>query len=94
MRILALLPDDAQRLLEASLIRSQCLTKAGDAASVATLLREGCCDAFVFDPGLPEPRDFTTLIGAVNESGVPTLLYATLARISHEGIVKRLPRVV
>jgi len=87
MRILALLSDNAHHLLEASLIRAQCLTKAGDAASVATWLREGRFDAFVFDPGLPESKGFNTVIGAVKESGVPTLLYATLGPVAARRIV-------
>jgi AraC-like DNA-binding protein len=87
MRILALLPDNAHHLLERSLIGTQCLIKGGGAESVASWLREGRCDAFVFDPGLPESKDFNTVIGAVNESGVPMLLYATLRPVTARRIV-------
>jgi hypothetical protein len=88
MKILALLPDDARHLLERSLTVTQRLTKAGGAESVASWLREGRCDALVLDPGQLDSEDFEVVIDAVNESGVPLLLYTALGPVAARRIVQ------
>jgi hypothetical protein len=81
MKILALVPEDARNVLERSLTGAQRLTKAGAADSAVCCLREGRCDAFVLDPDVVDGDDFETVMDAVNESGVPMLLYTTLGPV-------------
>ncbi len=88
MNILALLPPDSRRVLASALTREQNLTKAVDAESAASALRDGECDALVFDPGMLDTADFETVIRAVNECRVPTLLYATLGPLAARRIVE------
>ena len=88
MKILALLPADARHVLASALTGEQRLKKAGDAESVAAALRDGDCDALVFDPGLLDAGDFETVIGAVNESGVPMLIYTALGPVAARRIVE------
>jgi AraC-like DNA-binding protein len=92
MNILALLADDAHRVLERSLVDAQCLTRGRSAESVALWLRSGRYDAFVFDPALPNSGEFEVVIRAVNESGVPTLLFATLGPAAARRIVSAVDR--
>jgi AraC-like DNA-binding protein len=87
MKILALLPADARRVLEGALTGDQRLKKAGGAESVATMLRDRACDALVFDPDLLDTEDFEKVMGAVNESGVPMLIYTSLGRLAARRIV-------
>ncbi len=79
MKILALLPDDARHILERSLTGAQRLTRAGGAAAAVAALREGRCDALVFDPGMLDSEDFEFVMSAANQGGVPMLLYTTLS---------------
>jgi AraC-like DNA-binding protein len=88
MKILALLPDDARHLFERSLTVTQRLTKAGGAESVASWLREGRCDALVLDPGQLDSGDFAVVIDAVNDSGVPLMLYTALGPVAARRIVQ------
>ena len=88
MKILALLPDAARHVLERSLTGAQRMTKAGGADSVGSSLREGRCDALVFDPDLLDSADFETVMAAVNETGVPMLLYTTLGPVAARRIVQ------
>jgi hypothetical protein len=87
MNILALLQPDARRVLASALTGNQHLKKAADAGSVASALRDGECDALVFDPGMLDTDDFETVIGAVNECGVPMILYTTLGPLAARRIV-------
>ena len=88
MKILALLPDDARQVLERSLTGAQRLTRAGGAESIASSLRERRCDALVLDPALPDQDEFEAVMRAVNESGVPVLLYTMLQPLSARRIVQ------
>ncbi len=88
MKILALLPDDARRTIERSLTGAQHLTKAGDAESVAASLRDSRCDALVFDPGLLDSEDFEVVMGAVNETRIPMMMYTTLGPVATRRIVQ------
>jgi len=88
MKILALLPDDARHVLERSLTGAQHLTKAGGAASVASSLRERRCDALVLDPGMLDSDDFDTVMSAVNQSGVPMLMYTALGPVAARRILQ------
>lgn len=87
MKILALLEADARRVLTSALTGKQRLKKAADAPSVAEALREGEFDALVFDPGMLDAQDFETVTRAVNELGVPTLIYTTLGPLAARRIV-------
>jgi AraC-like DNA-binding protein len=87
MKILALLPEDSRQQLERSLIGAQKLSKAVGADSAAASLRENRCDALVLDPEVLSAEDFETVLGAVNESGVPMLIYTTLSGNSARRIV-------
>lgn len=87
MKILALLPRSARRVLEKALTDDLRLTKAADPESVAAMLREHACDALVFDPGLVDAEDFQTVMRAVNESGVPMLIYTALGPSAARRIV-------
>ncbi len=79
MKILSLLPADARHSLERSLTSAQHLTKGAGAESAAISLREKRFDALVIDPGTLETEDFELVLRAVNESGVPMMIYATLS---------------
>lgn len=87
MNILALLHADARQVLASALTAEQHLKKAGDAESVAAALRDGECEALVFDPGLLEPEDFEIVMSAVNESGIPMLIYTALGPVTARRIV-------
>ena len=88
MNILALLQDDARQALERSLTGKQRVTRAGGAASIAAAVREGRCDALVFDPGALEDDGFEMVMAALNERGVPALLYATLGPVTARRILE------
>jgi AraC-like DNA-binding protein len=88
MKILALLKADARRVLESALADDQRLKRARDAESVAAMLRRHACDALVFDPGLLDTDDFETVMRAVNESGVPMLIYTALGPLAARRIVE------
>ena len=92
MKILALLQTDARRVLASALTGEQRLKKAADAQSVALALRDGECDALVLDPGMLDAQDFETVIAAVNESGVPMLIYSTLGPGAARRIVDAVDR--
>jgi hypothetical protein len=94
MNILALLRPRARRVLANALTADQRLTKASDAESVASALRDGECDAFVFDPGLLDTDEFAAVIRAVNESGVPMLLYTALGPLAARRIVDTVDHTV
>jgi AraC-like DNA-binding protein len=87
MKILALLQPDARRVLESALTADQRLKKAGGAESVAAMLRDRACDALVFDPALLDTEDFEIVMRAVNESGVPMLIYTSLGPLAARRIV-------
>lgn len=82
-----MLPDDAHRSLERSLPTAECLTRDNRAESVASSLRDGRFDAFVFDPAPLGAGDFATVVCGMNQSAVPTLLFATLQPVSARRIV-------
>src|SRR5665213_1224977 len=88
MRILAVLHPSARRVLENALTGDLRLTKAADPESVAAMLRDHACDALVFDPGLLGAEDFETVMSAVNESGVPMLIYTALGPLAARRIVE------
>ena len=88
MKILALLPSDARHALERALTEDQDLAKVTGAESAVASLRDGRCDAFVFDPGLLDAADFEVVMRAVNESRVPMLIYTELEPLSARRIVE------
>jgi AraC-like DNA-binding protein len=87
MRILALLPSDARRVLSSALTASQHLKKAADGESVALALQAGECDALVLDPELLDAQDFEAVIGAVNKCRVPMVIYTPLGPLAARRIV-------
>jgi hypothetical protein len=87
MKILALLPDDARHVLERSISADQRVTTARGAESVAAWLREKRCDALVLDPAVLNSDEFETVMSALNESGVPAMLYTTLGPVAAHRIV-------
>jgi AraC-like DNA-binding protein len=88
MKILALVPDDARHVLERSLKGPQKLTDAAGVKAVASAIREGRCDAVVLDPAMLDSDEFESVMGAVNKSGVPLLLYTTLGVVSARRVVQ------
>jgi AraC-like DNA-binding protein len=88
MKILALLQSDARQVVERALTGDQHLAKAAGAESVIATLRENRCEAFVFDPGMLGAADFEAVIGAVNRSGVPVLIYTELEPLTARRIVE------
>jgi len=88
MKILALLPDDARDVLERSLTGEQRLTRAAGADAAASAIRERRCDALVFDPAIVDDRGFESVLTALNESGLPMLMYVTLGSDAAKRIVR------
>jgi AraC-like DNA-binding protein len=87
MKILALLPDNARRVLERSLTEGQHVSRAVGAESVATALLEGRCDALILDPEMLDTDEFELVMGALNESGVPMMLYTALGPLAARRIL-------
>ncbi|MGH7656294.1 MAG: helix-turn-helix domain-containing protein [Gemmatimonadaceae bacterium] len=88
MNILALLRADGRRILASALTGEQSLEEVDTAESASAAIRDGGCDALVFDPGLLDAEDFATVISAVNDSGVPMLIYTALGPVAARRIVE------